>query len=120
VVVLSTREGLVGQITSSLYRIDSYVSFVALPSVSALWKFIKVTNPANGNWTYAQVLDVGPHSDHDDDYVFHGARPLAESGISRVGGVDREAKNKAGIDLGEKVWNLLGMTDNSDVDWEFI
>jgi hypothetical protein len=28
--------------------------------------------------------------------------------------------NGAGIDLGERVWDLLGMRDNAEVEWEFI
>jgi hypothetical protein len=48
--------------------------------------------------------------------VFGGQRPQAESGIDAEG----RPTNGAGIDLGEKVWTLLGMTDNGDVDWEFI
>jgi hypothetical protein len=28
--------------------------------------------------------------------------------------------NRAGIDLGEKVWSLLGMNGNTDVEWEFV
>jgi hypothetical protein len=28
--------------------------------------------------------------------------------------------NGAGIDLGEYVWKALGMTDNTEVQWEFL
>lgn len=116
--VLATREGLVGQRTSSGYVIDPVVSFVALPSVKALHAHVKVTNVINMKTAIAEVLDVGPHNSRDDAYVFGGARPLAESGTSDAG--PNTARNKAGIDLGQRVWNELGMLDNGDVMWEFL
>jgi hypothetical protein len=121
ITVKATREGLAGQRTSSGYVIDRIVSFVALPSVKALRRFVRVTNPANGKTTLAQVLDVGPWNIGDDAYVFGGARPLAESGrkIDEAGQIVNGATNGAGIDLGEAVWAALGMTDNSSVAWEF-
>lgn len=114
--VFATREGLEGQLTSSGYHIDTAVPFVALPSVKALHRFVRVSNPANGKSTLAVVLDVGPWNEHDDAYVFDGHRPASESGLS----VSGRGTNKAGIDLGEYVWRALGMTGNSEVDWEFI
>lgn len=116
ITVKATREGLVGQKTASGYIIDTIVRFVALPSVRALHKDIRITNPANGRSVIAQVLEVGPFNEHDDDYVFGGSRPQAESGMS----VSGHGTNGAGIDLGERVWNELGMTDNTGVSWEFI
>lgn len=118
--VKATREGLPGQTTSSGWKIDARMPFVALPSRSALYCFVRITNPLNLRSVIAIVLDVGPHSDQDDAYVFHGARPQAESGISIVAGVQTKAANGAGIDLGENVWNALGMTDNTDVAWTFL
>ncbi len=120
ITVKATREGLLGKITSSGYRIDAVVRFVALPSTHALRRDVRVTNPANGREVLAQVLDVGPHYEHDDAYVFSdgSVRPKAEAG-----GIDdykRPVTNGAGIDLGEAVWNALGMTDNTDVSWEFV
>ncbi len=115
--VKATREGLVGDKTSAGYRIETTVPFVALPSDAALRQWITVTNPLNGKSIRALVLDVGPHYEHDHAYVFGGARPRAE-----IGGRDdygRIVTNSAGIDLGEAVWNALGMTDNTDVEWEF-
>ena len=112
----STREGLLGQRTSSGYLIDTKVPFVALPSFAALHKFVRVTNPANGRSCLAIVLDVGPFNIHDDLYVFGNARPQAESGIS----VSGKGTNGAGIDLGEYVWKALGMLDNTNVEWAFI
>ncbi len=114
--VKATREGLVGGRTASGYVVDTHVPFVALPDVSALGTFVRVTNPANGKSALAVVLDVGPWNEHDRTYVFGGARPAAEQGVDTRG----RATNGAGIDLGEKVWRQLGMTDNGLVDWEFI
>jgi hypothetical protein len=115
-IVKATREGLLGSKTASGYVIDSVVPFVALPAHKALGNFVRVTNPSNKRSCLAIVLDVGPWNTQDDDYVFDGKRPAAESGVSLSG----QGTNKAGIDLGEKVWKSLGMTDNSEVDWEFI
>ena len=114
--VIATREGLAGQKTASGYVIEQHVPFVALPSGHALYRAVRVTNPANGKSVVALVLDVGPWNTGDDAYVFQGARPAAESGVSLSG----HGTNKAGIDLGEKVWNALGMKDNAPVEWEFI
>lgn len=114
--VKATREGLIGERTASGYIIDKVVPFVALPSVSAIGRFVRVQNPANGKSVIAWVADVGPWNTHDDHYVYLGGRPQAESGVS----VSGQGTNGAGIDLGEKVWNDLGMTDNTDVEWEFL
>lgn len=113
--VFATREGLVGGTTSSGYKIDTVVPFVALPSTRALGKFVRIINPRNGAHTLAVVLDVGPWNEHDDEYVFGEKRPAAESGVDSRG----RKTNKAGIDLGEKVWKTLGMVNNDDVWWEF-
>ena len=114
--VKATREGLVGGHTASGYVIDRVVPFVALPSTKALHRFVRVHNPKTDRTVFAIVLDVGPWNEHDDDYVFFGDRPAAEGGRDTRGRVT----NRAGIDLGERVWTLLGMTDNSDVEWEFL
>lgn len=114
--VKATNEGLLGDRTSSGYVIDEYVSFVALPSTSALHRHIRVTNPLNGRTIVAEVLDVGPFNEHDDAYVFDGARPQSESGVS----VSGHGTNGSGIDLGYRVWHFLDMKDNTDVEWEFI
>ena len=118
--VKATREGLPGQKTASGWVINKSVPFVALPSHAALRLWITVTNPAivdDGvpRSVKALVLDVGPWNENDDAYVFGGARPQAESGTDLFG----RKTNGAGIDLGEAVWNALGMTDNTDVIWEF-
>ncbi len=115
ITVKATREGLPGGRTASGWRINSQVPFVALPSHAALWQWVRVTNPANGQSIRARVLDVGPWNEDDDRYVWEGARPAAESGKDTRG----RTTNGAGIDLGEHVWNALGMTGNTDVSWEF-
>jgi hypothetical protein len=114
--VRATREGLLGHPTASGYIIDRIVPFVALPSRNALWRFVRISNPLNGKTCMAIVLEVGPWNEFDDAYVFRGERPLAESGVS----VSGKGTNKAGIDLGGRVWDQLGMTDNTLVSWEFI
>lgn len=114
--VKATREGLVGGKTSTGWKVNTIVPYVALPSTAALRQWVRVTNPANGESIKALVLDVGPWNVEDDEYVFQGSRPQSESGVDKFGRVT----NKAGIDLGEYVWKKLGMKDNTDVDWEFI
>jgi hypothetical protein len=114
--VKATREGLIGFRTSSGYVIDLVVPFVALPSTNALSRFVRLRNPANNRTAYAVVLDVGPWNEHDDAYVFGGARPAAELGVDDRG----RATNGAGIDLGEHVWRLLDLTDNGPIEWEFL
>jgi hypothetical protein len=114
--VKATREGLIGQITALGWTIDAQYPFVALPSHKALGMWVSLRNPATGKHCCAQVMDVGPWNTQDDAYVFDGARPAAESGTS----VSGQGTNGAGIDLGEKVWGLLGMKGNTEVDWAFV
>jgi hypothetical protein len=120
ITVKATREGLVGQKTASGYVIDRVVPYVALPSFAALHLWVKVTNPLTGKSIRALVLDVGPHYTNDTAYVFDETgttRPKAEAGgFDNFG---RSVTNGAGIDLGERVWKALGMTDNTDVEWEW-
>ena len=111
--VLATREGLIGKPTASSFIIDRVVPFVALPASRALRRWVLLRNPLNGRTCYAIVLDVGPWNVEDEAYVFGGLRPQAESGTDETG----RPTNKAGIDLGEAVWALLGMTDNGRVEW---
>jgi hypothetical protein len=115
ITVRATREGLLGGRTASGYRVDPVVPFVALPSTAALWLFVTVTNPLNGQSIRARVLDIGPWNTDDHAYVWAGARPQAESGTDTRG----RKTNGAGIDLGEAVWTALDMRDNTDVQWEF-
>lgn len=119
ITVKATREGLVGHKTSSGYIIDRVVYFVALPSTRALHRFVRIVNPLRPALApvLAQVLDVGPWNEHDDDYVFNGARPLSEQKVDVSG---NGTTNDAGIDLGEAVYAALGMLDNTNVSWEFV
>lgn len=128
--VKATREGLEGHTTSSGYVIDRYVPFVALPSTRALGRFVRIRNPGNGRAAFAVVLDVGPWNGgtwvnpdngervntNDDGYLFAGHRPQSETGTDLRG----RKTNGSGIDLGGRIWEELGMTDNTDVEWEFL
>lgn len=116
ITVKATREGLVGQTTATGWVIDKEFPFVALPSHKALGLWVRIYNVLNGKMVCAQVRDVGPFNTNDDSYVFNGNRPASEQGQS-VSGI---GTNSAGIDLGECVWTLLGMKDNTEVSWEFI
>jgi len=129
ITVKATREGLTGGRTASGYLVDPVVPFVALPSGAALRLWVRVRNPLTQHSINAIVLDVGPWNVADHAYVFQPAtwssalvpirslvRPQAESGTDRFG----RTTNKAGIDLGERVWAALRMTDNTPVEWEFI
>lgn len=116
IVVIATREGLLGHCTACGWTIDAVTPYVALPSHRALHRRLRVTNLTNGKSCEAVVLDTGPWNVADDNYVFGGARPLAESGIS----VSGHGTNGAGIDLGEAVWRALEMTDNGYVSWQFV
>lgn len=128
--VKATREGLLGKPTATGDILDRKRPIVALPSVRALDKFVRVVNEATKKSAIALVDDVGPWNEHDDAYVFQPAtqpgagdvdpttviRPAAESGAS----VSGHGTNDAGIDLGEVLWAALGMTDNAPVSWEFV
>jgi hypothetical protein len=118
ITVKCTREGLLGGKTASGYRVETDVPFVALPSTAALRLWVKVTNPANGKSIHALCLDVGPWNEKDHAYVFGEGkvRPQAETGIDSFG----RLTNKAGIDLGEKVWHALGYKTNGPCAWEFL
>ncbi len=114
--VKATREGLLGGHTSSGWRVNRDAPGVALPSVAALHLWIAILNVENGKETVGLVLDVGPWNVDDDAYVFGDAQPQAESGRDRFG----RKTNGAGIDLGERVWRELVMTDNGLVSWRWL
>jgi len=125
--VKATREGLNGQKTASGWVINASVPFVALPSHAALRLWVKVTKivtidgvTAPSKTVKALVLDVGPWYENDDAYVFGGQRPMAETATPPAQAAKGLTSNGAGIDLGEAVWNELGMTDNGEVEWEFV
>lgn len=126
--VQATREGLVGKMTATGTIITARLPFVALPSVRALGRFVRLFNPKNGRTAFAFVDDVGPWNETDHGYVFQTAtrpgstwggptvRPAAESGTDTRG----RKTNGAGIDLSECIWGKLLMLDNGPVLWEFL
>lgn len=116
ITVKATREGLIGGRTSTGYIVDKYVPFVALPCADALYQVVRIFNPITNLICLAIVMDVGPWNVNDFLYVFSGHRPQAETGTDLFG----RKTNKAGIDLGERVWKKLGMKDNTEVSWEFV
>ena len=125
--VKATREGLIGKQTATGWTIDTVFPYVALPSHRALGRWIIIRNVTNGIRCCAQVRDVGPFNTQDDSYVFQSLtadylpnspeiRPASELGLS----VSALGTNNAGIDLGDAVWKLLDMKDNTDIEWEFV
>lgn len=126
ITVLATREGLQGRKMATGLPVDDHVPFVALPSTHALRLWVRLRNPRNNKSCKALVLDVGPWNTGDHSYVFQAAtmgpqlatpvRPQSETGEDLMG----RPTNHAGIDLGEWVWQALGMTDNDQIQWEFI
>lgn len=122
--VKASREGLVGKPTATGWKIDAKTPFVALPSTTALYRFIHIHCIDTDKRCLAIVLDVGPWNIDDNQYVLTGARPLAESGIKTDGKTRIQGDtNKAGIDLGEAVWSTLGLPKlggSATVEWEFV
>lgn len=114
--VLATREGKVGKIAASGWRVDYAVKAVALPSTHALGRHVRLRCPRNGHTCIAEVLDVGPWEEHDDAYVFGMARPRAEAGHDSRG----RRTNGAGIDLSERVYFELQLHGNEPVQWEWL
>lgn len=117
--IKATREGLVGKETSTGWKINNNVPFVALPSLAARYERVVIFFPDTGKFTVARVLDTGPWNVDDDEYVYGAARPQAESGKDKQG----RTTNGAGIDLGEKVIQNLGIASTNDnviVDWWFL
>lgn len=114
--VMARCEVCVGATTASGYVVDSFVPFVALPSSRALGRFVRLLNPLNGRRCLAVVLDVGPWNTRDNDYVFCGGRPQAETGIDLYA----RKTDFTGIDLGPAVCSALDIVGDSSVDWRFI
>jgi hypothetical protein len=122
--VKATREGLVGKVTATGFRIDRNTPFVALPSKKALYSFVHIHCLDTDRRCLAIVLDVGPWNIDDDSYVYQGTRPLAEGGIkvNESGQRIEGDTNGAGIDLSEAVWralNLPAIGGSCKVEWEF-
>ena len=111
--VFATREGMIGDITSSRTIIRADSMFVALPHRRALGRMVEVRYRDRA--IVVPVLDVGPWN-VDDAYWEHDARPASERGR----GAYRTPVNAAGIDLSNAVFAALGLPDNADVDWRFV
>jgi len=111
--VLATREGLIGDLTSTGQVIRRDSMFVALPHPRALGRSVEVRY--GDRVVVVPVLDVGPWN-VADAYWERNARPAAEQGR----GTYRTPVNRAGIDLSDAVFAALGMRDNDDVEWRFV
>ena len=108
---------------------------VALPSVKAhgRWVIVKLGD----RWTCAQVMDVGPFCQDDDEYVFGTAIPRAQRLVGKPcpmtladpssratlpDGREVETSNGAGIDLFPRIARQLDIpiNDNVWVEWKFL
>lgn len=118
--VTASREGLVGETTASGFVIKKDSVFVALPHRKSLGEWVAVRY--KDLVMVCKVKDVGPHSIYDD-YWNHSERgPLAEQGV-RVPKRWGKAKNKAGIDLSDGLWDWFGIKRGVglvNVKWKFI
>jgi hypothetical protein len=123
--VMATYEGdttvLKGRQTANGYRCGSKPDalFVALPSRSALDREVEVRY--KGKVARVPVWDVGPHNIRDD-YWNHDGIPKAAKGI-RERGMGGPPKNKAGMDLSDALWDLLGIPKRigvAEVEWRFV
>lgn len=130
--VYATREGLVGGTTSSGHVITANDHFVALPSVKALNKKVKISY--KGKSSVAPVLDIGPWN-NDDDYwnpsdsrVYKGiprgmpqAQVAYESGNNGgKSGMGLKVTVPCGIDIGDGTYADLGMGNPDWVDITFL
>jgi len=111
--VFATREGLVGGRLATGGIIRAGDRFVALPHRSALRRDVEIRY--GGRALVVPVLDVGPWNT-DDDYWSTDKRPAAERGR----GTFRTPANRAGIDLSDETFALLGLRDNDWVEWRFV
>ena len=106
---------------------------VALPDAGAYGKWILIR--CGSLWTIGQVVDDGPFTVDDSDYVFGSARPRAEtlkgqpifttkngSEYATVQGKPIPLSNGAGIDLFPRISAQLGINidENVQVDWKFL
>lgn len=126
ITVKATREGLVGKPTATGFKIDTKTPFIALPSTKALYQFVSLHCMETDKRCLAIVLDVGPWNIDDYKYVFEGERPLSEQRIKyspeTKGRIEGDT-NGAGIDLGEAVWNQLGLPSkggSATIEWAFV
>ena len=117
--VYATREGLIGKRTATGHKIKKKDIFVALPSRKALHKTVVVSY--KNIKVICEVLDVGPHS-ISDQYWLKNKRPLAEKG-KRIPHRWGRAKNKAGIDLSDGLWDEFEIKKGKGivkVKWKFL
>ena len=130
--VYATREGLVGGITSSGHVITPNDHFVALPSVKALNKSVKITY--KGRSATAPVYDIGPWN-NDDDYwnpsdvrTYKGiprgvpqAKAAYDSGYNGgKSGTGLTVTAPGGIDIGDGTYADLGLGNPDYVDVTFL
>jgi hypothetical protein len=111
--VLATREGMIGDLTSSGMIIRADSMFVALPHPRAVGRLVEVRY--RNRAIVVPVRDVGPWN-IDDAYWELGARPASERGRGHY----RRPVNTAGIDLSDAVFAALGLPDNDIVEWRFV
>jgi hypothetical protein len=130
--VYATREGLVGGTTSSGHIITTNDHFVALPSVKALNKSVRISY--KGKSVTAPVLDTGPWN-NDDDYwnpsdlrTYKGiprgvpqAKVAYDSGYNGgKSGIGLTVTAPGGIDIGDGTYADLGMGNSDYVDVTFL
>jgi hypothetical protein len=111
--VFATREGLTGGRLATGGIIRPGDLFVALPHPSALRRDVELRYGTRA--LVVPVLDVGPWNT-GDAYWSSGQRPAAERGR----GAYRTPVNRAGIDLSDATFALLGLRDNDWVEWRFV
>ena len=107
--VTATREGLVGHKTATGHVIRHGDVFVALPSVKALHRTVRVSYGRRS--ITCPVLDVGPHHTNDPYWV-KGTVPRAQT----------TRRNHAGIDISDGAWKALGITRKIGtvrITWKF-
>ena len=118
--VYASRIGLIGNTTFSGLVIKPNSTFVALPSKKVQKKYIKVTYKKS--YAICQVLDLGPWS-RNNPYWEKGEKPKAERKVADSNIYSGIAKNKAGIDLSDGLWDKLGIKRGLGivkVKWQFV
>lgn len=112
----TTREGLAERTAYGL--MTGYDVFVALPSDDLKGKWVEL-ECESGTRAIVPVGDIGPWNGAEgcnDKYWETADRPQSESGIDKRG----RKTNSAGIDLSQKLWEMLGLKGGSTVvKWKF-
>lgn len=113
----TTHEGLAVR-TAYGYMTD-YDIFAALPADDLKGKWIEIETQT-GVRAIIPVGDIGPWNGggvYNDKYWETADRPQSESGIDKRG----RKTNSAGIDLSQRLWELLGIKGGSTVvKWRFV